>query len=101
MIRCIFCGFCEEACPVDAIRLGPEYELADFGRADFVYTKEMLLDPEQFAPARQYHKDVDSLDPELRRSIPEDLDLGEVYRRHRPLDAPIVSPPDERHHPLA
>ena len=24
ILRCIFCGFCEEACPVDAIRLGPE-----------------------------------------------------------------------------
>ena len=45
MIRCIFCGYCEEACPVDAIKLGPEYELADFARKDFVYTKEMLLEP--------------------------------------------------------
>ena len=85
MIRCIFCGFCEEACPVDAIRLGPEYELADFARADFVYTKQMLLDPEKFAPPRQYHADVDQADPELRREIPHDEDLGEVYRGHRPM----------------
>src|SRR5205807_5693167 len=89
MIRCIFCGYCEEACPVDAIRLGPEYELADFARPDFVYTKEMLLDPEKYAPARQYHADVDQTDPELRRQIPVDEDLGEVYRTHRPLGAPI------------
>jgi NADH-quinone oxidoreductase subunit I len=101
MIRCIFCGYCEEACPVDAIRLGPEYELADFQRRDFVYTKEMLLDPEKYAPRRQYHADVDQTDPELRREIPDDLDLGEVYRTHRPLAAPITSPPEERHHPLA
>jgi NADH-quinone oxidoreductase subunit I len=87
MIRCIFCGYCEEACPVDAIRLGPEYELADFSRTDFVYTKEMLLDPEKYAPRRQYHADVDQTDPELKREIPEDEDLGEVYRRHRPLGA--------------
>jgi NADH-quinone oxidoreductase subunit I len=59
MIRCIFCGFCEEACPVEAIRLGPEYELADFTRESMVYTKDMLLDPEQHAPRRQYHADVD------------------------------------------
>src|SRR3984893_9674686 len=85
MLRCIFCGYCEEACPVDAIRLGPEYELADFARTDFVYTKQMLLDPEKFAPARQYHADVDQSDPELRREIPYDEDLGEVYRRHHPL----------------
>jgi NADH-quinone oxidoreductase subunit I len=101
MIRCIFCGYCEEACPVDAIRLGPEYELADFARPSFVYTKEMLLDPEKYAPARQYHADVDQSDPELRRVIPDDLDLGEVYRTHRPLGAPIESPPETRHHPLA
>jgi NADH-quinone oxidoreductase subunit I len=99
--RCIFCGYCEEACPVDAIRLGPEYELADFARPDFVYTKDMLLDPEKYAPRRQYHADVDQKDPELTREIPEDEDLGEVYRRHRPIDAPITSPPEERHHPMA
>jgi len=101
MIRCIFCGYCEEACPVDAIRLGPEYELADFERSAFVYTKQMLLDPETYAPRRQYHADVDQKDPDLRRVIPEDEDLGEVYRRHRPIDAPITSPPEERHHPMA
>jgi NADH-quinone oxidoreductase subunit I len=101
MIRCIFCGYCEEACPVDAIRLGPEYELADFERRDFVYTKEMLLDPEKYAPARQYHADVDQKDPELTRVIPEDDDLGEVYRRHRPLGPGTETPPEERHHPLA
>jgi NADH-quinone oxidoreductase subunit I len=88
MIRCIFCGYCEEACPVDAIKLGPEYELADFTREDFVYTKEMLLDPEKYAPRRQYHPDVDKA-RDVR--IPDDLDLGEVYRRHRPLGAPAPS----------
>jgi hypothetical protein len=61
----------------------------------------MLLDPEKFAPKRQYHADVDQKDPELSRVIPEDADLGEVYRTHRPIDAPIVSPPEERHHPMA
>ena len=60
MIRCIFCGFCEEACPVEAIRLGPEYELSDFNRHDLVYTKRMLLEPEKYAPRRQYHPDVDA-----------------------------------------
>jgi NADH-quinone oxidoreductase subunit I len=60
MIRCIFCGFCEEACPVEAIRLGPEYELADFDRHDLVYTKAMLLEPEKYAPSRQFHPDVDA-----------------------------------------
>jgi NADH-quinone oxidoreductase subunit I len=46
MLRCIFCGYCEEACPVQAIVLGPEYEMADVSRERFVYTKEMLLEPD-------------------------------------------------------
>jgi NADH-quinone oxidoreductase subunit I len=45
MLRCIFCGYCEEACPVQAIVLGPEYELSDTSRERFVYTKDMLLEP--------------------------------------------------------
>ena len=44
--RCIFCGYCEEACPVQAIVLGPEYELADDSREKFIYTKDMLLEPD-------------------------------------------------------
>jgi NADH-quinone oxidoreductase subunit I len=60
MLRCVFCGFCEEACPVEAIRLGPEYELADTTRESLVYTKEMLLDPERYAPKSQFHADVDA-----------------------------------------
>jgi len=39
----------------------------------------------KYAPPRQYHADVDQTDPELHRVIPAEEDLGEVYRRHRPL----------------
>jgi NADH-quinone oxidoreductase subunit I len=53
MIRCIFCGFCQEVCPTEAIVLGPEYELADYDRPSFVYTKEMLLVPDPRAVERQ------------------------------------------------
>lgn len=45
MLRCIFCGYCEEACPVQAIVLGPEYELSNTSREQFLYTKDMLLEP--------------------------------------------------------
>lgn len=44
MIRCIFCGYCQEACPTGAIVLRKNFELADYKREDFVYTKEMLLE---------------------------------------------------------
>jgi len=45
ILRCVFCGYCEEACPVDAIRMGPEYSMAGLPEEKkWVYTKEYLLD---------------------------------------------------------
>ena len=51
MSRCIFCGYCEVACPFDAITMGNDYELADYDALDLIFTKEMLLqDPTRSAP---------------------------------------------------
>jgi|SRR5579875_210810 NADH-quinone oxidoreductase subunit I len=44
-LRCIFCGLCEEACPTDAIVLTPRFEMADYRRSAFIYSKESLLVP--------------------------------------------------------
>ncbi len=44
MLRCIFSGSCEEACPTGAIVLKRNYEMASYERGEAtVYTKEMLL----------------------------------------------------------
>lgn len=45
MLRCIFCGYCQDACPTGAIVLQEDFELADYDRDSFIYTKEMLLEP--------------------------------------------------------
>ncbi len=42
MLRCIFCGYCVEACPVDALKMTGEFELANYRREDFIFTKERL-----------------------------------------------------------
>jgi len=41
--RCIFCGFCEEACPTLAIQLTPDFEICKDEILKLVYEKEDLL----------------------------------------------------------
>jgi len=41
--RYIFCGYCEEACLTQAIQLTPDFETADYQRADLIYDKDDLL----------------------------------------------------------
>ncbi|QSV46567.1 NADH-quinone oxidoreductase subunit NuoI [Geobacter benzoatilyticus] len=44
LLRCIFCGFCVEACPVDALKMTEQFELANYNREDFLFVKERLLE---------------------------------------------------------
>jgi NADH-quinone oxidoreductase subunit I len=43
LTKCIFCGFCEESCPVDAIVETRVFEYHGENRGDLYYTKPMLL----------------------------------------------------------
>ena len=41
--RCIFCGYCVESCPTDAITHGHGFELATYDINALIYRKEQLL----------------------------------------------------------
>ncbi|MCK9641125.1 MAG: NADH-quinone oxidoreductase subunit I [Prolixibacteraceae bacterium] len=45
MLRCIFCGLCEEACPKEAIFLTNEIVPSNLERSDFIYGKDVLVEP--------------------------------------------------------
>jgi NADH-quinone oxidoreductase subunit I len=53
LTKCIFCGFCEEACPVDAIVETNIFEYFGDKRGDLYFTKDMLL-----AVGDQYEKEI-------------------------------------------
>jgi NADH-quinone oxidoreductase subunit I len=71
MLRCIFCGYCEDACPTEAIVLEEHYELSFYDRASAIYTKEMLLVP----PPPGAEDTPQKVAPgEFNRAIPEMAD---------------------------
>jgi len=46
LLRCIFCGFCQDACPKAAIFLEEEYDLSGFSnRESYILTKEQMMSP--------------------------------------------------------
>lgn len=47
LLRCIFCGFCQEACPYGAILLRGNYEMADYTRQDLLFDRQKLLNAYQ------------------------------------------------------
>ncbi len=38
----MFCGLCEDACPVDALELTQDFELAAYSREGAIWDRQML-----------------------------------------------------------
>ncbi len=45
MLRCIFCGLCEEACPKEAIFLTDRIVDTEYVRKNLIYGKDKLVEP--------------------------------------------------------
>ncbi|MEE8239737.1 MAG: 4Fe-4S binding protein, partial [Nitrospirales bacterium] len=43
MTRCLFCGLCVQACPVDALGMTREFEWAVYDKRQLLLNKEQLL----------------------------------------------------------
>ena len=49
--KCVFCGYCVEACPEDAIRMDTGIlEFSSYSRGGMIYTKDVLLALEPAGP---------------------------------------------------
>jgi NADH-quinone oxidoreductase subunit I len=38
----MFCGLCEDACPVDALELTQDFEMASYTRSGAIWDRQML-----------------------------------------------------------
>jgi NADH-quinone oxidoreductase subunit I len=47
MLRCIYCGYCEEVCPEEAIVMSKDYDIVYESREEAIYDKERLLVPKE------------------------------------------------------
>jgi len=82
ILRCVFCGYCEEACPVDAIRLGPEYAMAGMYGDKWVYTKDYLAQRGQLHGGVTSVKEENEKHPTVEKEHVNPEDLRKSYVRH-------------------
>jgi len=74
MLRCIYCGLCEEACPEEAIFMSKTYVVVGLSRELMIFDKQKLYEiggaredaikkwsPEHKGPQARSHRDGDEI----------------------------------------
>jgi NADH-quinone oxidoreductase subunit I len=73
--RCVFCGWCVDACPVNALAMTPEYEYAVYDKRELIFDKQKLLSmgdkafPEREKPIEAQHVNVAAFNT-ARKELP-------------------------------
>jgi NADH-quinone oxidoreductase subunit I len=83
--RCIFCGYCEEACPTYAIQLTTDFEMGEYVRQNLVYEKEDLL----ISGPGKYH---DYNYYRVAGLAIQGKDKGEAVNEEKPVDTKSLLP---------
>ena len=65
------CGYCAEYCPVDAMTVTPEYEIAEYTRFDLLYGPRRL----------NYEGTTEGMEVKLEVTLPSDIANGNPERR--------------------
>ena len=55
LLTCIFCGFCEMACPEEAIELTEIYDFSDYTRENLIIDREGLLGVYELTKDQNYY----------------------------------------------
>jgi len=100
MLRCVFCGFCVDACPKDAIWMTRDHEMAFFSRQDAVFSIDRLREkPEDAAKAgygyRPYYPGDGTTPPTDAARMPVVAGSGERDRLREsgvPLPERVLGP---------
>ena len=57
MLRCIYCGFCEDVCPEEAIVMSGDYDFNFRSREEAIFEKDrLLIDAEVLRPRLDFLK---------------------------------------------
>jgi NADH-quinone oxidoreductase subunit I len=81
MLRCIFCGYCVDACPEEAIIMSRNTDMAYFDREQSIVGKDQLVKPytvdSERLGYRPYYPEEDRQRAQMRR---EAFDLVSAAR---------------------